>query len=110
MREYKIYKHPTSETEAVKVGWSWPAFLFFALWAFAKGLWTVGIAVRPDPDFPRDMDRLIACLTDHTQIHDLHREGPDTATKTGAGNTEGSAVSPTRPFVTRQAGGEKIAR
>ena len=44
MKQYKIYKHPTSESEAVKVGWSCPAFSFFAIWAFAKKLWMVGMA------------------------------------------------------------------
>lgn len=45
MKQYKIYTHPTNETEAVKVGWSWPAFfLVFPLWAFAKRLWIIGMA------------------------------------------------------------------
>ena len=44
MKQYRIYKHPDNESEAVKLGWSWPAFSFFAIWAFAKKLWMVGMA------------------------------------------------------------------
>ena len=39
MKNYKIYVHDAlSSTEAVKDGWSWPAFFFPWIWAFVKGL------------------------------------------------------------------------
>ena len=42
MRKFKVYKHSTQRVEiveAVKVGFSWPAFFFSFWWMFAKGLW-----------------------------------------------------------------------
>lgn len=39
MRRFDIYEDPDRDTiEAVKHGFSWPAFLFTWVWAFAKGL------------------------------------------------------------------------
>jgi len=38
---YKVYKHPSLGSEAVKVGFSWPAAFLNVLWMFAKKLWTL---------------------------------------------------------------------
>jgi hypothetical protein len=45
MKQYKIFKHPSGATEAVKQGWSWPAFLFSFLWAMVKKMWAIGIGL-----------------------------------------------------------------
>ena len=45
MRQYKIYLKPNNEYEAVKIGWSWPAFLFAGCWALTKGLWLVALFI-----------------------------------------------------------------
>jgi signal peptidase I len=42
MRFYDVYEHPTKGRKAVKDGFSWPAFFFFPLWPFLKGLWLLG--------------------------------------------------------------------
>lgn len=41
MKQYNLYLHNSGrfEAQAVKLGWSWPAFLFGPLWALAKKLW-----------------------------------------------------------------------
>lgn len=41
MKNYNIYKHSDGKIEAVKQGWSWPAFFFGAIWALIKQLWMV---------------------------------------------------------------------
>lgn len=41
MNQYKIFKHPNNALEAIKQGWSWPAFCFGGCWAIAKKLWKV---------------------------------------------------------------------
>jgi hypothetical protein len=41
MQQYNIYKHPAGMTEAVKLGWSWPAFFFPLIWALIKKLWGI---------------------------------------------------------------------
>jgi len=43
MRQYRVWTHPSGLTEAVKHGWSWPAFLFGGLWAIAKRMTLIGI-------------------------------------------------------------------
>ena len=43
--EYKIFKHPTGSIEAVKQGWSWPAFFFTYIWAMVKKMWALGVLV-----------------------------------------------------------------
>ena len=45
MKQYAVFQHPTSGYEAVKNGWSWPAFFFTWIWAFVKRLWLVGLIV-----------------------------------------------------------------
>ena len=39
MKNYDVYKHPVRGSEAVKEGFSWPAFFFGLLWMLSKGLW-----------------------------------------------------------------------
>ncbi len=45
LKHYKIFKHPSGDIEAVKQGWSWPAFLFTFIWAMVKKIWGIGIGV-----------------------------------------------------------------
>ena len=45
MKQFNIYTHPAGMAEAVKQGWSWPAFFFGFMWAFAKRQWALGGAV-----------------------------------------------------------------
>jgi len=42
VNQYSILQHPTLGLEAVKNGWSWPAFLFTWIWAFVKRLYMIG--------------------------------------------------------------------
>jgi len=42
VNQYKVFRHPAYELEAVKQGWSWPAFCFGAFWALSKKLWLLG--------------------------------------------------------------------
>ncbi len=39
MREFRVYQHPTHAYQPVKVGFSWPAFFFSAIWMLVKKLW-----------------------------------------------------------------------
>ena len=43
MKQYKVFRHPSGSTEAVKQGWSWPASLFSFFWAPFKNLWVLGV-------------------------------------------------------------------
>ena len=43
MKQYKVFRHPSGTTEAVKQGWSWPASLFGVFWAPFKKLWMLGV-------------------------------------------------------------------
>lgn len=45
MKLYEIYWHPYLKIEAVKQGWSWPAFFFCWIWAFVKKMWGIGICL-----------------------------------------------------------------
>jgi len=45
MKLYKIFKNPMNQYEAVKQGWSWPAFFFGAIWACVKKMWGLGIGI-----------------------------------------------------------------
>jgi hypothetical protein len=42
LKEYNIYENPFGFQEAVKIGWSWPAFIFGGFWALWKKLWFIG--------------------------------------------------------------------
>lgn len=39
MNSYKIFQNSFMTYEAVKQGWSWPAFFFGLFWAIAKRIW-----------------------------------------------------------------------
>ena len=43
MKTFKVYKHPTQGLEAVKVGFSWPAFFFNIVWMLLKKLWALAL-------------------------------------------------------------------
>lgn len=44
MKTFEIYKHPVLGIEAVKNGFSWPAFFFGIIWMLVKKLWgTAGV-------------------------------------------------------------------
>ena len=45
MKQFSILQHPALGLEAVKNGWSWPAFFFTWIWAFVKRLWLIGVIV-----------------------------------------------------------------
>jgi hypothetical protein len=45
MSKYRTWEDPSGLTESVKLGWSWPAFLFGGLWAIAKRMTLVGICM-----------------------------------------------------------------
>lgn len=45
MKQYKVYKHPSGTTEAVKQGWSWPGFFFSFIWAMVKKMWSLGVGL-----------------------------------------------------------------
>jgi hypothetical protein len=42
---FDVFQHPTKGYEAVKRGFSWPAFIFTLFWAFLKRLWFEGFIV-----------------------------------------------------------------
>ena len=39
MKRFNVFTHPLRGFEAVKVGFSWPAFLFGVIWMLVKRLW-----------------------------------------------------------------------
>jgi Protein of unknown function (DUF2628) len=45
MNKYKVYKHPIGDMEAVKQGWSWPAFFLSPFWAMYKKMWVLGVSI-----------------------------------------------------------------
>ena len=47
MKQYKIFVNPQGTCEAVKQGWSWPAFFFTWVWTIVKKMWwpVVGLIV-----------------------------------------------------------------
>ena len=45
MKQYKVYANPQGNHEAVKQGWSWPAFFFSLIWAMIKKMWGLGVGV-----------------------------------------------------------------
>lgn len=45
MKIYKIFKNTAGQYEAVKQGWSWPAFFFGGIWACVKKIWDLGITL-----------------------------------------------------------------
>ena len=45
MKQYKVFANPQGRCEAVKQGWSWPAFFFGWVWALVKKIWPLGIGI-----------------------------------------------------------------
>ncbi|MBK6618164.1 MAG: DUF2628 domain-containing protein [Nitrosomonas sp.] len=45
MSQYTIFSDSTGEFEAIKAGWSWPAFFFNVIWALTKGMWVLVVAI-----------------------------------------------------------------
>ncbi len=41
MKSFKIYENPFGLRKAVKIGWSWPGFMFAGFWLIAKKLWVI---------------------------------------------------------------------
>jgi hypothetical protein len=39
MKRFRIYEHPALGRQAVKIGFSWPAFFFGFFWLLSKKLW-----------------------------------------------------------------------
>ena len=44
MKTFEVYQHPTQSSEAVKEGFSWPAFFFGPAWLLFKQLWLFAVA------------------------------------------------------------------
>ena len=44
-KEYSIFVSQDGKVEAVKTGWSWPAFCFGSIWALCKGMWVIGVLI-----------------------------------------------------------------
>jgi len=45
MKQYKILQNPQGLIEAVKRGWSWPAFFFSGIWALVKKMYLLGLGL-----------------------------------------------------------------
>lgn len=45
MKQYQIYVSPHGQREAIKQGWSWPAFFFGGIWALVKQMWGIGFGM-----------------------------------------------------------------
>ena len=45
MKQFNIYKKDPDNFDAVKVGWSWPAFFFRSIWALSMRLWLIGFGI-----------------------------------------------------------------
>jgi hypothetical protein len=41
VKTFNVFEHPNRGFEAVKVGFSWPAFFFGVLWMIGKKLWAL---------------------------------------------------------------------
>ena len=42
---HDVYEHPDGRREIIKSGFSWPAFFFGPLWAWRKGMVTLGFGL-----------------------------------------------------------------
>lgn len=67
MKTFDIYNHPNFGYEAVKKGFSWPAFFFGPIWAFSRNLWILGLAY------------IVVSLALHTMITEIKPEATDTS-------------------------------
>jgi hypothetical protein len=45
MSEYKIFSDPRESYDAVKQGWSWPAFMFTFWWALIKKMYVLAFSI-----------------------------------------------------------------
>ena len=45
MNKYRVYQHPSGKTVAIKIGFSWPAFLLSGFWAISKKLWLPALSL-----------------------------------------------------------------
>nr|VFK44647.1 MAG: Protein of unknown function (DUF2628) [Candidatus Kentron sp. TC] len=45
MKQFKVYANPQEKYEAIKQGWSWPAFFFGIIWALVKKMWLLGFGI-----------------------------------------------------------------
>jgi hypothetical protein len=45
MKQFKIFVNSEGKTEAVKIGWSWPAFFFNIIWVLVKKMYLLGIVL-----------------------------------------------------------------
>jgi hypothetical protein len=45
MKQFKIFVNSGDAIEAVKIGWSWPAFFFNIIWALVKKMYLLGIGL-----------------------------------------------------------------
>jgi len=45
MKQFKIFVNSGGAIEAVKIGWSWPAFFFNIIWALVKKMYLLGIGL-----------------------------------------------------------------
>ncbi len=43
--KHSVYEHPDGRREIIKEGFSWPAFFFGPLWAWRKGMGSLGFAL-----------------------------------------------------------------
>jgi hypothetical protein len=43
--QYNIYEKPDGDYEAIKIGFSWPAFFFTWIWAVVKEMWLPAILI-----------------------------------------------------------------
>lgn len=47
MRSFNVYEGSNGAYQAVKNGWSWPAFFFGSIWALFAQLWLIGGLLLP---------------------------------------------------------------
>ncbi|MDR2925077.1 MAG: DUF2628 domain-containing protein [Azoarcus sp.] len=45
MKTFNIYTHPAHETQVVKIGFTWPGFLFGIFWMLFRKLWAHSAAL-----------------------------------------------------------------
>jgi len=67
MKTFKIYRHPELGLQAVKVGFTWPGFLFGVIWMLICRLWihaavifAIGVAITIIiPDQPQELGAIL---------------------------------------------------
>ena len=78
MKTFDLHRHPTLGYEAVKRGFSWPAFLIAPVWALSKRMWLGGalllviwaflIAARSDAAAKGDAAGALVLLVVHLTL------------------------------------------